>query len=62
MKLFETHRPKTLDAVLGQDKAIKTIQRVFERGIGGRALWISGASGTGKTTLARLIADHIADE
>ena len=62
MKLFEQHRPKTLDAVLGQDKAIKTIQRLFERGIGGRALWISGASGTGKTTLARIIADHIADE
>jgi len=62
MKLFEQNRPKTLDAVLGQDKAIKTIQRLFERGIGGRALWISGASGTGKTTLARIIADHIADE
>ena len=62
MKLFEKDRPKTLDAVLGQDKAVKTIQRLFERGIGGRALWISGASGTGKTTLARIIADHIADE
>jgi len=62
MKLFEQHRPKTLDAVLGQGKAVKTIERLLERGIGGRALWISGASGTGKTTLARIIADHIADE
>jgi len=33
----------------------------MERGIGGRALWISGASGTGKTTIARIIADSIAD-
>lgn len=62
MKLFEQHRPKTLDAVLGQDKAIKTIKRLHERGIGGRALWISGASGTGKTTLARIIAGSIADD
>ncbi len=61
MKLFETHRPKILDAVLGQDKAVKTIKRLIERGIGGRALWISGASGTGKTTIARIVAESIAD-
>lgn len=62
MKLFEQHRPKTLDAVLGQPKAVKTIKRLLERGMGGRALWISGASGTGKTTLARIIAGSIADD
>ena len=62
MKLFEQHRPKTLDAVLGQPKAVKTIQRLLERGIGSRSIWISGASGTGKTTLARIIAGHIADD
>ena len=62
MKLFETHRPKTLSDVLGQPKAVKTVQRLMERGIGGRALWISGASGTGKTTLARIIASSIADD
>ena len=62
MKLFEQHRPKTLDTVLGQPKAVKTIQRLLERGIGGRALWISGASGTGKTTLARIVAGSIADD
>ena len=62
MKLFEQYRPKALDAVLGQDKAVKTIKRLIERGIGGRALWISGASGTGKTTLAKIIAGNIADD
>ena len=62
MKLFEQYRPKTLDDVLGQPKAVKTIERLIERGIGGRALWISGASGTGKTTLAKIIADSIADD
>ena len=62
MKLFEQYRPKALDDVLGQPKAVKTIERLIERGIGGRALWISGASGTGKTTLAKIIASSIADD
>ena len=62
MNLYETHRPKTLAGVIGQDKAVKTIQRLINRGLGGRALWISGASGTGKTTLARIVADSIADD
>lgn len=61
MQLYEQHRPKTLADVLGQSKAVSTIQRLIERGMGGRALWISGASGTGKTTLARIVADSIAD-
>jgi len=61
MQLYEQHRPKRLEGVLGQPKAVKTIQRLIERGMGGRALWISGASGTGKTTLARIVADSIAD-
>jgi len=62
MKLFEQYRPKALEDVLGQDKAVKTIKRLIERGIGGRALWISGASGTGKTTIAKIIANSIADD
>lgn len=60
--LYELHRPKKLDDVIGQTKAVSTIQRLVERGMGGRALWISGASGTGKTTLARIVAASIADE
>ncbi|KKN44609.1 hypothetical protein LCGC14_0691470 [marine sediment metagenome] len=62
MNLYEQHRPKTLDAIIGQDKAVKTIKRLIERGIGGRALWIAGASGIGKTTLARIVAGSIADD
>ena len=60
--LYEKYRPKVLDQVIGQDKAVKIIKRLSERGIGGRALWLSGISGSGKTTLARIIADNIADE
>ncbi len=61
MRLYEKYRPKTLNDVLGQPKAVKTIRKLIDRNVGGRSFWISGASGTGKTTLARIIADSIAD-
>jgi DNA polymerase III gamma/tau subunit len=62
MQLCEKHRAKTLDEVIGQTKAVKIIKRLIQNGAGGRCFWISGASGTGKTTMAKIIADHIADE
>jgi len=62
MQLYEKYRPKSLSDVLGQDKAVKVVNNLIERGIGSRALWISGASGTGKTTIARIIASQIADD
>ena len=60
--LFEKYRPTTLDEVLGQDKAVNKVRFLLERGWGGRAWWISGASGTGKTTIARIIASQGADD
>ncbi len=60
--LYKKYRPKEFDKVLGQPKAVHKIQTVLERGWGGRAWWISGASGTGKTTLARIIANQGADD
>ncbi len=60
--LFEKYRPSTFDEVLGQDKAVKKTELLLSRSWGGRAWWISGASGTGKTTLARIIAAQGADD
>jgi DNA polymerase III gamma/tau subunit len=60
--LFEKYRPKSFDDVLGQDKAIKKVKLLLDRNWGGRAWWISGSSGTGKTTIARIIANQGADE
>ena len=60
--LFEKYRPTTFDEVLGQDKAIKKVELLLARGWGGRAWWISGASGTGKTTIGRIIACQGADD
>ncbi len=58
--LYEKHRPTTLDDVVGQPAAVKKLRRLLDRGIGGRALWISGRSGNGKTTLAHIVAESIA--
>lgn len=60
--LHEQYRPSAWTDVVGQDKAIRKIQTLAKRGLAGRALWISGQSGTGKTTLARLIARDVASE
>ncbi len=62
MQLYEKYRPKRLDQVVGQGKAVKTIARFIQSGVGGRCFWISGISGSGKTTLARIIAASIADD
>jgi len=49
--------------VIGQANVVGTIQRLAKAGsLGGRAYWLSGNSGTGKTTIARLLAAEIADE
>ena len=61
-KLYEKYRPDSFDKVLGQEKALKKIQLVLSRGWGSQAWWISGASGTGKTTLSRIIACSGADD
>jgi replication-associated recombination protein RarA len=60
--LYERYRPRAFNDVLGQDKAIKALTSLRNRGgFGGRAYWISGSSGTGKTTIARLIAADLAE-
>jgi DNA polymerase-3 subunit gamma/tau len=60
--LFEKYRPASFDEVLGQEKAINKVKLLLDRGWGGRAWWICGASGAGKTTIARIIAAQGADD
>ena len=54
--LAEKYRPSDLESVLGQPGAVKRVRAILRRGWGGQAFWISGQSGTGKTTIARIIA------
>jgi len=62
MQLCEQYRPKKWTEVVGQDKALAQIEAVKKRGLGGRAYFISGQSGTGKTTIAKLLAAEIASD
>lgn len=61
MQLHEQYRPTKWAEVVGQDKALLQIDNLRKRGLGGRAYFISGASGTGKTTIAKLLASEVAD-
>lgn len=61
-QLYEQYRPGTWSEVVGQDKVLKRIETLRSRGFAGRSYWFSGQSGTGKTTIARLLAAEVADE
>ena len=61
--LYEQYRPQTWEDVAGQDKAVVKLKAIEQRtGFGGKAFFISGGSGQGKTTIARLIAKSVAAE
>jgi DNA polymerase III gamma/tau subunit len=61
MQLHEQYRPRQWSDVIGQAKALERIQQLRKRGLAGRAYWLSGQSGTGKTTIAKLLAAEVAD-
>lgn len=60
MQLTEKYRPSAWSDVAGQDKTVAKCRALIARGLGGRAVWIAGQSGTGKTTIAKLLAAEIA--
>lgn len=62
MDIAQKYRPQSWSEVLGQDKAVAKARHLIARGLSGRAVWISGKSGTGKTTIARLMAREYADD
>lgn len=55
-ELYRKHRPSLWKQVLGQDKAVKLLRGMVEKGRVPHALLIAGPSGCGKTTLARILA------
>lgn len=58
--LAEKHRPHCWDDVVGQDRLKQQIDTIRQTGgLLGQVFWLQGASGTGKTTIARLLADEV---
>ena len=63
MQLYEKYRPKALSEFIGQDKVKIQLERIMNRpGWDRDAIWIQGPSGTGKTTLAWIIAQQVAQD
>jgi replication-associated recombination protein RarA len=60
MQLCEKWRPRTLADVVGHRGALSSIRRVLGRSGWDRdAFWLSGATGTGKTTIAQALATEV---
>ncbi len=63
MQLYERYRPTSFSEVIGQDKALAKLDRVRQHGgLAGNAFFLQGSYGTGKTTIARLIAAETAED
>ena len=61
--LYELERPRRFDEIAGHKKAIKRLYCTLKTtGLDGQVYWITGESGTGKTTLAKIIATQVADD
>lgn len=56
VELYRKYRPKLFKDVLGHPQAVAQLEEMFKRGTVPHLLLFSGPSGTGKTTLARIVA------
>ena len=50
------YRPKTLDEVRGQDQIVRDLKRRQKEDVWPKAMLFQGPFGTGKTTLAQIVA------
>jgi DNA polymerase III gamma/tau subunit len=58
-ELYKKYRPKTLDEVIGQDSVVDTLKGLIEDEKIPHTIMLTGPSGVGKTTIARILAEHV---
>ena len=56
LSLYRRHRPKTFDQVVGQEHIVRTLRNAIELGKVHHAYLFVGSRGTGKTSMAKLLA------
>lgn len=62
MRLQHKYQPQSWAQFVGQDKAIRRLRRIVDReSFTGDAFWVSGPSGTGKTSMAWIVARQFAE-
>src|SRR5579884_3849431 len=57
--LYRTHRPKSLDEVVGQEHISKTLKQALKQGRISHAYLFTGPRGVGKTSVARILAHAV---
>ena len=57
--LYRKYRPQTFAEIVGQEHIVQTLLTAIERGMISHAYLFSGPRGTGKTTIARLLAKSL---
>src|ERR1051325_8519142 len=57
--LYRKYRPQTFDEVVGQEAAVRTLTNAIEQGKVRQAYLFAGPRGTGKTSLARILAKSV---
>src|SRR5579859_3789355 len=54
--LYRRHRPRTFSQVVGQEAVVRTLRNAVERGKVHHAYLFVGSRGTGKTSMAKILA------
>lgn len=59
LELYRKHRPSLFKHMYGQDNAVKTLERLLKKNKVPHALMLTGPTGCGKTTIARILKDKL---